>query len=52
MSLRFFADHCTPMSVAKRLVNDGHEVLVLREHLPKNSADEVVIEKAQQLVQS
>jgi len=39
MSLRFFADHCIPSSVIGALRDAGHEVLVLRDWLPKNSPD-------------
>ncbi len=49
MGLKFFADHCVPNSVIQYLCNENHEVLKLREHLPVESPDQVVIEKAQQL---
>ncbi len=49
MSLRFFADHCVPGSVVKSLREAGHETLLLREHLPKDSPDTIVIAKAQDL---
>lgn len=49
MSLRFFADHCVPLSVIRALQDDGHEVLILREHIPRDSDDAVVIAKAQEL---
>ena len=49
MSLRFLADHCVPMSVVRALREEGHKVLVLREHMPPDSADEAVILMAQQL---
>lgn len=49
MSLRFFADHCIPNSLMKVLIDDGHEVLRLREHLPTDSSDLAVIEKAQEM---
>lgn len=49
MSLRFFVDHCVPLSVIRALQDDGHEVLILREHIPRDSDDAVVIAKAQEL---
>ncbi len=47
--VRFFADHCVPTSVVRALQNAGHEVLRLREHIPIDSADGVVIAYAQEL---
>lgn len=47
MGLRFFADHCVPASVTRTLRENGHTVLVLRDHLPQNAPDQLVIEKAQ-----
>jgi predicted nuclease of predicted toxin-antitoxin system len=49
MSLRFFADHCIPNSVIQTLRGAGHEVFILKEYLPRNSDDAVVIAKAQEL---
>jgi predicted nuclease of predicted toxin-antitoxin system len=49
MSLRLFADHCVPNSVIQTLRGAGHNVLVLREHIPPDSDDEAVIAKAQEL---
>ena len=49
MSLRFFSDHCVPMEVARRLGREGHQILLLRDLLPKRSPDPVVIAKAQEL---
>jgi predicted nuclease of predicted toxin-antitoxin system len=49
MSLRFFADHCVPNSVSQMLREAGHDVLILREHIPGDSDDAVVIAKAQEL---
>ena len=49
MSLRFFTDHCVPNSVIQILRDAGHEVHILREHIPRNSDDPVVIAKAQEL---
>jgi len=47
MSLRFFADHCIPNSVIKLLIDAGHEVFRLRDHIPADSSDSMVVEKAQ-----
>ncbi len=49
MGLRFFADHCVPTSVIRMLRDAGHEVLVLREHIPPDSDDTAVMAKAQEL---
>jgi predicted nuclease of predicted toxin-antitoxin system len=49
MSLRFFADHCVPNSVIQALRGAGHGVLILREHIPPDADDAVVIAKAQEL---
>ncbi len=49
MSLRFFADHCVPESVISKLRETGHEVLQLKDFIPADSPDQVVISKAQEL---
>ena len=49
MSLRFFADHCVPNSVIQTLLQAGHEILRLRDHIPPDSSDQLVISKAQEL---
>ncbi len=49
MSLRFFSDHCVPREIAEALRRQGHEVLLLRDHLPIRSPDTDVIVKAQGL---
>lgn len=49
MPLCFFADHCVPRSVAEALQSKGHEILLLRDHLPTDAPDPVVIEKTQEL---
>ena len=49
MALRFFADHCVSNAIIQTLRDAGHEVLRFRDHLPIDSADGVVIERAQQL---
>lgn len=49
MNLRFFADHCISNFVIQMLRDAGCEVLRLRDHIPKDSADAVVIQKTQEL---
>ena len=49
MGLRFFADQCVPNTVIEALRAAGHEVLRLREHIPPDSPDPVVISTAQKL---
>jgi len=49
MSLKFFADHCVPNAVIQALCNAGHQVFILREHIPRDSPDPVVIAKAHKL---
>ncbi len=49
MSLRFFTDHCVPNSVIQVLRDAGHEVRILKEYIPRDSDDPVVIAKAQEL---
>ena len=49
MSLRFFTDHCVANSVIQVLRDRGHDVLVLKEHIPQDSDDPLVIAKAQEL---
>jgi len=49
VSLRFFADHCVPTSIIQGLQDAGHEVLRLRDYLPADSPDGLVISKAQEL---
>jgi predicted nuclease of predicted toxin-antitoxin system len=49
MSLRLFADHCVPVSVISFLRRAGHEVISLRNHIPPESPDQLVISKAQEL---
>ena len=48
-SLRFFVDHCISNAIMDALRATGAEVLRLREHLPTNAPDEVVLATAQQL---
>jgi predicted nuclease of predicted toxin-antitoxin system len=49
MGFRFFADHCVSNAIMQTLRGEGHEVVQLREQLPVESPDTVVIAKAQQL---
>ena len=49
MALRFLADHCVPNSVIQTLRDARHEVLRLRDLLPVESPDAVVIRKAQEI---
>ncbi len=49
MSLRFLADHCVSEAISHTLEAAGHEVHRLREHLPIDSPDMTVIEKAQEI---
>ena len=47
MGLKLFADHCVSRAIMNRLLAEGHEVLVLRDYLPQDAPDAVVIEKTQ-----
>ena len=49
MSLRFFADHCISNYLVDALRGAGHDVLRLRDHIPTDSPDPVVIATAQEL---
>ena len=49
MKLAFFADHCVPYSIIRSLRDAGYEVLILKEYLPPDSSDSVVISKSQEL---
>ena len=49
MALRFFADHCISNLIIHALAHAGHQVLRVKDHLPVESPDSVVIAKAQQL---
>lgn len=49
MNLRFFADHCVSTFIIDSLKEAGHEVLRLRDYIPEDSADSIVISKAQEL---
>lgn len=49
MGLKFFIDHCVPYSIIQILRGTKHEALLLRDHIPIESPDGVVIAKAQEL---
>ncbi|MEI9479097.1 MAG: DUF5615 family PIN-like protein [Deltaproteobacteria bacterium] len=49
MSLRFFVDHCIPNSVFQELLDADYEVFRLKDYIPLESADRVVISTAQDL---
>lgn len=49
MGLRFFADQCVPTTVTTSLANAGYQVYCLRDYLPIESPDSIVIAKAQEL---
>lgn len=48
MGLIFFTDHCVPNSIIQALRDAGYEVLLLKDHIPTESSDAVVISKAQE----
>ncbi|PYU67674.1 MAG: hypothetical protein DMG49_18080 [Acidobacteria bacterium] len=49
MALRFLADHCISNTIVQSLRDANHEVLRLKDVLPVESADAVVIAKAQEI---
>ncbi len=49
MTLRFFADHCISNFIIQTLRDAGHEVFRLRDYIPADSPDLVVISKVQEL---
>jgi len=49
VKVRLFADQCVPLEIVLALRDQGHEVLLLRDHLPIRSIDPLVIAKAQEL---
>jgi predicted nuclease of predicted toxin-antitoxin system len=49
MGLRFLADHCVSNSVMQALRNAGYEIHRLRDVLPVESPDAIVISKAQDI---
>ncbi len=46
MGLKFFADHCVPNIVVDALRLAGYEVWRVRDYIPVESPDSVVISKA------
>ena len=49
MGVKFFADHCVPSSVVNILQREGFEILILKDYLPTDAADPLVLEKAGEL---
>ena len=49
MGLRFFVDQCVPNTVIDALNDAEHEVCRLKDYIPTESPDSVVISKAQEL---
>jgi predicted nuclease of predicted toxin-antitoxin system len=49
MALRFLADHCVSNSTVQSLQEAHHEVLRLKDVLPVESSDTIVIAKAQEI---
>jgi len=49
VGLRFFADQCVPMSVVEILCHARHDVLLLKQYIPMDSPDSVVISTARNL---
>jgi predicted nuclease of predicted toxin-antitoxin system len=49
MALRFLADHCVSNSTVQTLREANHEVLRLKDVLPVESSDPIVIAKAQEI---
>jgi predicted nuclease of predicted toxin-antitoxin system len=47
--VKLFLDHCVPNRVATMLTAAGHEVIRLRECLPTDSPDSIVLQKADEL---
>ena len=49
MALRFLADHCISNTIMRTLRDASHEVVRLRDVLPVESPDTMVIAKAQEI---
>jgi predicted nuclease of predicted toxin-antitoxin system len=49
MNLRFFADQCMPGSIIRALLEEGYEILRLKDSLAVDSPDPVVLAKAHEL---
>ena len=49
MALRFLADHCISNAIVQTLRDASHEVVRLKDVLPVESPDAIVIAKAQEI---
>jgi len=49
MALRFLADHCISNTIVRALRDETHEVVRLKDVLPVESPDAMVIAKAQEI---
>jgi len=49
MALTFFTDHCVPPRVGEVLSHAGHRVVLLRDVMPRDSSDDTVLAKAQEV---
>jgi predicted nuclease of predicted toxin-antitoxin system len=49
MALRFLADHCIPKTIVRTLLDAAYDVVRLRDVLPVESPDAIVIAKAQEI---
>ncbi|MBI3754971.1 MAG: DUF5615 family PIN-like protein [Deltaproteobacteria bacterium] len=49
MGLKFFTDQCVSNYIIQSLNNAGHTIFRLRDYIPMDSPDPVVISKAQEL---
>ncbi len=48
-TVRFFADHCVSNYIMRALCYRDYEVFRLKDHIPPDSPDTLVISKAQKL---
>ncbi|MDZ7402360.1 MAG: DUF5615 family PIN-like protein [candidate division KSB1 bacterium] len=49
IELKFFADHCVPTYIINSLIDSGFEIYRLKDYIPKDSPDSIVISTAQEL---
>lgn len=49
MALKFLADHCISNLIIRTLRDANHEILRLKDVLPVESSDALVIEKAKEI---
>ena len=49
MSLKFFVDQCVPNSIIRALQDEGHIVFKLKDYIPPDTEDPLVMAKAQEL---